>query len=99
MLSIDVEITNKCNTHCFHCPREKMCRDKGSMSLMHFKQIFNQIDNFEAIRSVDFSGMGEPLLHPEIEQFVSHFSKKTATSITTNASLLNNDLAYRLADA
>ena len=36
------ELTNKCAYHCTICPREKMTRDEGVISMDLFKEIINQ---------------------------------------------------------
>lgn len=49
--------------------------------------------------SVEFAGMGEPLLNPLIYRFIKHISDKAQTSLTTNASALTPRNIERLIDA
>lgn len=49
--------------------------------------------------SVEFAGMGEPLLNPEIYRFVECVSKQAETSLTTNISALTSQNVQRLVKA
>ena len=94
---VDLEITNNCNFNCIFCPREHMERKKGFMSLDTLASILYK---FPHIHTYILSGMGEPLLHPDIEAIVTSMkSFKKIVAINTNGSLLTKDLASFLVAA
>lgn len=66
-VSVDLEITNRCANRCAICPRESLSRPAGDMS----REAFEAVSVFlGACRSlVSLSGMGDPLLHPELVTF------------------------------
>ncbi len=95
---IEIEATNRCNTHCLHCPREAITRPQGMMSWDTWQIIADKISTLD-VQAVDFSGMGEPTLNPLLPRFVSYFSPKMLTMITTNASTLTPAKIQDLIDA
>lgn len=80
-----VEITNSCNLDCDFCIKNKR------------KQEFITIDNFKIVLNVlkDYTDylylhiLGEPLLHPKINEIIDIASKNFHINITTNGYLLN----------
>ncbi len=94
--AVDVEITNRCNALCTFCPRDKMPK-LGSMSSGTFDQVLSRLIEYRADTRLFFAGFGEPLLHPEIADFVGRAkSKGIFTGINTNGALLNESLSHRL---
>ncbi|MBU0600226.1 radical SAM protein [bacterium] len=70
---LEIEVTNDCNLKCIMCPRtSKMSREIGYMDFELFKKI---IDETEA-SSIHFSGLGEPLLHPQIREMFAYAKEK-----------------------
>ena len=63
---IHVEISNICNLQCSFCP--EVIRSKKLMDLDTFKAIIPQIAPLTEM--VAFHLMGEPLLHPKLEEFL-----------------------------
>ena len=43
---IRIETTNICNAHCIMCPREKLDREKGTMSIDLFKKIIDEVKDY-----------------------------------------------------
>ncbi len=98
-LHIEIEATNICNTRCLHCPHEAISRPIGKMDWKTFQTVFNKIKDTAAEFSIEFSGMGEPLLNPLIYDFIKAVSKKGPASLTTNAATLTPKNTQRLIDA
>jgi len=98
-LHIEIEATNICNTRCLHCPHEAISRPLGKMDWKTFQTIFDKVNDNVAEFSVEFSGMGEPLLNPLIYDFIKYISKKGETSLTTNGALLTPKNIQRLIEA
>ena len=98
-LHVEIEATNICNTRCLHCPHEAISRPTGKMDWKTFQTIFKKITDNAAEFSIEFSGMGEPLLNPLIYDFIKCVSKKGIASLTTNAAALTPKNTQSLIDA
>lgn len=90
-----IELTNFCNLDCFMCPRGHMKRKIGFMDFHLFKNIIDQIKGY-----TDFVWLhlyGEPLFHPQLEQFINYCSgNNIKPGISTNATILDNEKAVML---
>lgn len=90
---VEIEATNECNAHCVHCPRPEIAR--GQME----RGTFDNLVKWLAPRAWawDFAGMGEPLLHPHIVDFVQRLSReRKPVFLTTNGSLLTTEMSVKL---
>jgi radical SAM protein with 4Fe4S-binding SPASM domain len=63
---INIEISNICNLQCSFCP--EVVRDKGVMSTSLFRRIIEQAAPLT--EQVCFHLMGDPLVHPKLQEFV-----------------------------
>ena len=92
---IYIEITNCCNLNCHFCA--KTTRPPRFMKKKDFLVILDKIKDFT--KYIYLHVMGEPLLHPEINQFIKLATiKGFSVNVTTNGSLLkklNNDTSLR----
>lgn len=101
-LFIDMEVTSACNLKCHFCAttfRGKAIK-KGNMPFDVVKKIIDEgRDN--NLYGVKFNIRGEPLLHPEIHEFVKYAKKAGLIDVyfNTNAMLLTNDIANNLIDS
>lgn len=83
---IYVEITNGCNLKCDFCIGNK--REIEYLSFDNFKIILNKIKPFT--KYLYFHILGEPLLHPNVNDFVSYAVEMGFyVNITTNGYLIN----------
>lgn len=81
-----VEITNKCNMACSFCHGHS--REKRQLTAEEFARILEQLTG--KTEYVYYHLMGEPLLHPELPQFLQMAADKGFRSvITTNGTLLD----------
>ena len=81
-----LEITNICNLDCLFCP--KTDRAKRKLSLEEFDLLTNRLQG--KIKFLYFHLMGEPLLHPNLPQFITMARDKGFIPvITTNGTLLS----------
>ena len=80
-----IEITNNCNLSCPFCI--KNTRKKEFISLDNFKIILNKINGFT--KYIYLHIMGEPLLHPNVNELINIASSKYKVNITTNGYLIN----------
>ena len=80
-----VEITNNCNLNCEFCIGNK--RKKKFIELNEFNTILDKLKGFT--KYLYFHIMGEPLLHPNINELIDIASKDYFVNITTNGYLIN----------
>jgi len=99
---IYVEPTTRCNFKCKFCVRQASGSgiEIGDLTLEAFKALLPATPDLEAMV---FSGIGEPLLHPQIDQLVylakQHLPNNAWVGIQTNGSLLIEPLAEKLINA
>ena len=68
--AIHIEVTNACNLKCVMCPRLTMDRKVGYMDRLLFEKIVSQLaPHHRILEGVALMGLGEPLLHKELEAF------------------------------
>lgn len=80
-----VEITNVCNMNCSFCHGHS--RAAKSMSASDFSRVLEQLSGHTEY--IYYHLMGEPLLHPQLGEFIQMASKKGFHSVlTTNGTLL-----------
>ena len=82
---IYLEITNNCNLNCDFCI--KNIRNKEYIKIDNFKTIINKIKN--NTEYLYFHILGEPLMHPDINELINIASKQFKINITTNGYLIN----------
>ncbi len=75
-----IEITNICNLNCKFCIGHN--RAKESLDFSDFKMVLRKIKPYT--NYLYFHLMGEPLLHPLINEFIDYASKDFKINITTN---------------
>ena len=96
---IRIETTNICNAHCIMCPREKLEREKGTMSIGLFKKIVDEVKDY-GVENVHLGGFGEPLLDPYMVERVRYVKQYGMHSYCiSNASLFNKKLSEQLMTA
>ena len=109
-LVIMLEPTNRCTFKCAFCPTGDLNllaktpkRPLGDMSLKLFKKIIDDLDDFapSIIKRVQLFKDGESLLHPNIIEMIEYTKKSKfvkEVDITTNASLVDEEMASDLVD-
>ncbi|HAK89644.1 MAG: hypothetical protein A2X55_04775 [Nitrospirae bacterium GWB2_47_37] len=101
-LFLDVEVTSACNLKCPFCAttfRGNVIK-KGFMQFDVLKGIINE-GTANGLYGVKFNIRGEPLLHPQIHEFVKYAKDKGLIDVyfNTNAMLLTKEIAKKLIDA
>ncbi len=87
-----VEPTTRCNFKCAMCVKQAQDNEiqEGDLSLETFKAL---VPAFDRLQTLIFSGIGEPLLHPQLEQFIAlakkHMPEKSRIGLQTNGCLLD----------
>ena len=96
---VQLESTTKCNYRCSHCIRSPT--ENYNMSFDLFKSILDQL-HCSRLRTqhVDLTGIGEPLLNPNLVSMVRLVKEKGfKTGFTTNFSLMKRPIAEELINA
>ena len=84
---IYIEITNACNLSCPFCIKNK--RKIKYITLDEYKYIIDKIKKYT--KEIYLHILGEPLLHPDIIEFIEYAnSQNLLVNITTNGYLINN---------
>ncbi|MCP4264261.1 MAG: radical SAM protein [Maribacter sp.] len=98
---LTVELSNHCNLDCLKCNYSDLKRRKGLMSRELFLKIIND-NTIDKIDRLGLSNMGEPLMHPEVCEYIN-LANKTGKfgriHFATNAVLLDEGMSNRLLDA
>jgi len=77
--TVHVDVTNACNAACVSCwdhspllaePRPSSWK-RVRLPVADFRALVGSLDEMGSVRSVIFSGMGEPLLHPDIYDMIA----------------------------
>jgi MoaA/NifB/PqqE/SkfB family radical SAM enzyme len=64
-----LEVTNRCNSQCTHCPRTYFPKPPRDLSMA---QIARLVEQLPALRQVVLHGVGEPLLNRELPAIVRY---------------------------
>ena len=97
---VQVESALACNLRCIMCPwkefRER-AHDRGIMR----QEVWESIrPHLKEVKSVDFTGGGEPLLQPRLAEWIGDAkSCGCETGVLTNGLLLNREMAKKLITA
>ena len=97
-----VEVTTRCNLRCSMCVKEAQgqCIAEGDLSPEIFARLAPALPRLETLI---LNGIGEPLLHPRLEDFIRASKRAMPASghvgFQTNGQLLRRERAYSLADA
>lgn len=106
-LSVDIEITNRCNATCHFCPRDRtphqglMQPDLFDIALgraIEYRKVAN--DRLGLDLGVSICGLGEPLINKNAADYVSRVrSAGIQVTMSSNASLLDERRGQALLDA
>ncbi|ACI20549.1 MULTISPECIES: radical SAM/SPASM family putative metalloenzyme maturase [Thermodesulfovibrio] len=99
---LSVEITTKCNLHCEICPKQSPNYHHPD-SEMDFETFSRLKPLFPYIKSLILNGIGEPLLHPNIENFIAlasaYMPEGALIGFQTNGVLLTDEKLKELVKA
>jgi MoaA/NifB/PqqE/SkfB family radical SAM enzyme len=96
-VNLDIEPTNRCNAHCYFCPRDQTPH-QGLMTPEVFAKSLSRALEYEAVArerfgsrmKVNLCGLGEPLLNKHTPDFARQLREAGfETSVSTNGSLLD----------
>ncbi len=99
---IYLETTTRCNLHCRMCVKYATgsCIPEGHMPVAVFNHL---LKSFSETEFLILNGIGEPLLHPHLVDFVSSaracMADGASIGFQSNGLLLDDNKAFRLLDA
>ena len=86
---IYIEITNNCNLNCSFC--SKVTKPRRFMTIDEFKEVLGKIKDYTDYIYLHIKG--EPLLHPNIIDFINLADTyNLKVNLTTNATLISNHI-------
>ena len=97
-----VETTTRCNLNCFMCVKQNQGADTCDGDLS--PELFTALEPaFPHLEALILNGVGEPLLHPNLEQFIrsakKEMPKDSWIGFQSNGLLMTNLRAVSLVDA
>lgn len=94
---MQIESTTHCNLACKMCVRNEVIKNPVHLKFDKFKELFDQV----LPKKLTLSGVGEPMLNPELYDMVAYARKHGSdVMIPTNATILNRrKLSEKLVDA
>jgi len=100
LTGINLEISSRCNLNCRHCFRKTYIA-AGKDELMDIEILNNIMPELKRLHSIDLTGWGEPLLHPEFGRILKDIRRNFpgALSFTTNGLLMNEEIVNNILDA
>ncbi len=97
LAKVYVEPTTCCNLDCRTCIRNMWDEPLGSMTGATFARILDNLESIEPRPTIFFGGLGEPLFHRDILDWIAQAKASGATvEMITNGTLLTEDKARAL---
>lgn len=97
---VNVELTNRCNLRCKMCVQSgDYARPRGDMTFEIWKAL---VAHTPPESTLFFSGVGEPLLHPQFFEFADYAIRTRGNNriaLTTNGTLITPETATKLLGA
>lgn len=97
---IVVDVTERCNLACLHCPHEAFTQSPGysgcDLEPGLNKKLVDEVreHGLDHVLQIRYTAAGEPLLHPQITDLLSYAVQEAGVMITltTNGTLLDPDM-------
>lgn len=92
-----IEVSAVCNLDCITCPRQEGITPEP-LKLMPIETYYRVADAiFPYIRNVNLIGLGESLMHPQIDQVITYAkSKFVGVNMTSNGTIMTDKIAHKL---
>lgn len=82
-----IEVTNRCNLLCEHCPRTFYTYEEAKN--LTFEEFDNIVAQFPTMERAVLHGIGEPLLNHDLTRMIRHLKEREVTVLfNSNATLL-----------
>lgn len=88
---VEISTSGSCNHRCKFCALDYLGYSSGLADFKNIKKAINDMAR-GGVKSIQFGGEGEPLLHPQIKEIVKHTrANGIDISFTTNGAFLRED--------
>lgn len=95
---VEVSASGACNHRCTFCALDYMGYKRQYLNADIFKKRLTEMGSL-GVKGIMYGGEGEPLLHEQVVDMISHTKdSKIDVAITTNGVLLNEDMARDILD-
>jgi len=91
---VHLTITGRCNLRCAHCGTVGLLHKNDALAASDVRSIVDQLARVRQ-SSIAITG-GEPLLRKDIVEIVQYSAERTKTILSTNGTLITQDIARRL---
>lgn len=104
-ITVHIETTNICNFRCIYCPQSKPddhfnILSRGKMSFKDYQVILDKILTVFPLQEIILTRDGEPLVHPQLSEFVSYTANKGVdVTIGSNGSYFSKEQVKSLIDS
>jgi MoaA/NifB/PqqE/SkfB family radical SAM enzyme len=98
--SVQLEVTTRCNLKCDYCSHRHLPL-KADLAFEEFQRYLDRID-FTQVDNVDFTGLGEPVLHPDLPRMIAEVRRRGTPSevrVVTNGTILDSRRISEICDA
>lgn len=100
LTKVYVEPTSACNISCRTCIRNNWDESAGRMSAETFGRILTSLQQLEAMPTLFFGGLGEPLFHKQTVDWIAQAHAAGArTELITNGTMLTEKRSRALIEA
>ncbi|MGA1870301.1 MAG: radical SAM protein [bacterium] len=95
-LYMEISPVGRCNHRCIFCAYDFIGYPDRKLETEIFLKFIDDSAH-DGIRSLLYAGEGEPLLHPDIDQFITHSKKRGIdVGLYTNGQLLTKELSEKI---
>lgn len=101
-LNVVIEVTSFCNLNCIMCVNDKLRRKKGTMNIVLYKKIIDEIASHNVNTRIWLDFYGEPLITRFKLYYMIDYAKKrglTNISMNSNGTLLDEEMSEMLLDS
>ena len=88
-ITVEISPTSYCNHACTYCAFDS-ARNTAQLEPAVFKKLIRQLSKM-GVKSINISGTGEPLIYPNLIQFIKYakIEERISVGLITNGSLLH----------
>lgn len=92
---VEISLSSFCNHNCKFCAFDYLKKPEFA-NFQNLRRVIKEMANVK-VKSVNFSGEGEPFLYPKIEEIIEYTSEQGIDiGVTTNGSLLEKELLEKI---